>query len=92
MPESDEVNAEEYNAEDDVPDPEAPGQPDDQQPPPAEDLPDDMEGLEDQEVCIVIRLFYLLTAFLCAFVLQPKDIILCSSDSLILYSGQRWRR
>ena len=50
MPESDEVNAEEYNAEDDVPDPEAPGQPDDQQPPPAEDLPDDMEGLEDQEV------------------------------------------
>ena len=46
-----EVEAEEYNAEDDIPDPDAPGQPDDYLPPPAEDLPEDMEGLEDDQVC-----------------------------------------
>ena len=45
-----EVEAEEYNAEDDIPDPDAPGQPDDDLPPQAEDLPEDMEGLEDGQV------------------------------------------
>ena len=54
--------AEEYNAEDDIPDPDAPGQQNEEEQT-IEELPDNMEGLEDQEVGAVPVLFLFFAFF-----------------------------
>ena len=82
LQQEDDVEAEEYNPEDDVPDPEASGQPDDENPPQVEDLPDDMEGLEDQQVCWSQK--KLIFKVLRSFVYCHKPLLF---DLLIDYPG-----